>query len=158
MARAKASTTESSNIPVSVDTNTLAAALTAAINAAKPPEKKNIFNRKGQTPWDAREGEVKPKLKRKVSQHGIGLDEDFLTPEQVSLFNKLRPGTYLNGDVTVTRRKDKGINIHYPVKTVAQRMRMVSTHGVRNLTELLERIVSEQGKPKKPEIEDLEID
>ena len=81
-----------------------------------------------------------------------------MTPEQISLFNRLRPGTYLNGDVVVTRRKDKGINIHYPVRTVSQRMRMVSVHGVRNMTELLQRIVDEQGKPKKLEIEDLEID
>lgn len=139
----------------SVGTAALAAALVQAINLTKPVEKKTFATRKAKTPWTPADGSPKPKLKRAAHQHGMEIDEDKLSVEEILLFNKLRPGRFLNGLVTVTRRRDRGIDISYPVKTAAQRLKLVNLFGIRNLTELLAMCVNEAQNPPK-QIEDLD--
>lgn len=132
-----------------VGTSQLAEALVQAINAAKPAEKKNPFNRKVQTPWTPKDGSKKLKLKRKTYHHGLLLDEDILSNDEIDRLNKIRPGRYCDGYVTVYRRKDRGIDIDYSVKTAAQRLRLVNQFGIRNLVELCERFIMEAAQPKK---------
>jgi hypothetical protein len=136
------------DIPISMGASELAKALIDAIQITKPVEKKNPFNRKVNTPWTPKDGSAKLKFKRRMFQHGIMLDEDFLTNEQIALGNKLKPGSYLDGHVRVTKRRDKGIDVSYPMKTAAQRLRLVNQFGIRDFTELLARIVDEQNNPK----------
>ena len=138
---------------VSVGSSELAQALVAAINAAKPREKKTFATRKANTPWTPKDGSPKLKLKRAAFQHGMEVDPDKLNNAEIAGFNKLRPGRFLGGHVVVTRRRDKGIDIDYPVKTAAQRLKLVNQFGVRNLTELLTMCVEEAANPK-PQIED----
>lgn len=143
---------------VSVSASELATALTAAIEAAKPPTKKNIFTRKEHTPWTPKDGSVKPKLKRKIFQHSIPVQDKFLTSEQILLLNKIRPGDYFDGYVHVTRRRDKGIDITYPMRNAQQRMALAGKTGARNFTELIKNINDEAAKPRKSEfdLEDLD--
>lgn len=140
----------------SVGASELASALVAAINAAKPVEKKNAFNRKVLTPWTPKDGSPKLKSKRKIYQHGLLVDPDKLDNEEIDLYNQIRPGTFLDGYVKVIRRRDKGIDIDYPVKTASQRLRLVNQFGIRNLKELLARCIEEAANPPKI-IEDVDI-
>lgn len=136
-----------------VSTDALAEALVKAINLAKPKEKKTAANRVPNTPWTPKDGSPKLKLKRRVHQHGLLLDPDFLTNEQIALFNKLRPGLFLDGHVRVTRRKDRGVDISYPVKTAAQRLRLVNQFGIRSIDELLQRCITEAENPQKDPVD-----
>lgn len=138
---------------VTVSETTLADALVQAINAAKPPEKKNPFNRKKGTPWTPKDGSAKLKLKRKMYQHGLLIDDEKIDNEEIALMNKVRPGLYLDGHVKVIRRRDRGIDIDYAVKTASQRLRLVNQFGIRNLKELLAQCIEEAANPKKIEDE-----
>ncbi len=130
-------------------TNTeLADALVAAIQATKPVEKKTVFTRVKNTPWTPKDGSPRAKLKRKMYQHGLPITTR-VTNEEIELLNKLKPGRYCDGNVTVTKRKDKGLDIDYKIRTAAQRLKLVNLVGHRNFKELLERIVLEQANPKK---------
>lgn len=126
----------------------LAQALIYAIESTRP-QKKHSFNRKVETPWTPKDGTKKPKLKRSMYQHGLRLDEDFISPTEVTLMNELRPGVYLGGIVRVTRRKDRGIDISYPARTASQRLKLVNQFGVRNLTDLLTFCIEESKNPAK---------
>jgi hypothetical protein len=130
-----------------VGVNELAAALVQAINMAKPPEKKNAFTRKANTPWHPKDGSPKIKLRRKFYQHGLLIDPDMETNETIALMNKVRPGTYCDGWVVVKRRRDKGIDIDYSVKTAAHRLKLVNQFGIRSFNELLERCIKEAENP-----------
>lgn len=142
-----------SNPSISVGASELAQALTAAIEAAKPPEKKNIFTRKPLTPWTPKDGSPKLKLKRKIYQHGIPLQDKMLTNEQIALLNKIRPGEYFDGYVKVIRRRDKGIDITYPIKNAQQRMMLTSKTGARSFTELVRLINEQADKPRKSDFD-----
>lgn len=132
----------------------LAGALIQAMEAVKPPTKKTPFNRTKRTPWTPKDGSPKLKLKRKMYQHAIQLTEDTLKNEDIALMNKLRPGSYCEGNITITRRRDKGLDIDYPFKTASQKLKLVNRFGLGNLTQILERCVQEANQPKKKEVED----
>lgn len=135
-----------------VGTSELAQALIQAINQTKPPEKKNAFNRKANTPWMPKDGK-KLKLKRKTYHHSMLLDEDILSNDEIDALNKIRPGRYCDGTVVIYRRRDRGIDIDYPVKTASQRLRLINQFGIRNLKELCEYCINEALAPKKPEFD-----
>lgn len=139
-------------------TKDLVNALVEAIKITKPVEKKTAANRVPKSPWDPKDGSKKLKLRRKHYQHGLLMDPDFLTNEQIALLNKLKPGRFLNGWVKVARRKDGGIDIDYPIKTAAQRMKLASSYGVYSLDILLEKCINEAANPKAevPQNEDEE--
>lgn len=147
MARSKSVDTEQS--PASE----LAKALREVIEATRPAEKKNAFTRVKNTPWTPKDGSPKLKLKRKLYQHNIPVNEEKLTNEQIALANKLRPGVYFDGWVKVIRRRDKGINVEYPVRSAQQRLKLSSVYGVRSFTELLQRINDEAVRPRKSEFD-----
>lgn len=141
----------------SVGASELAQALVTAINAAKPVEKKTPFNRVVRTPWTPKDGSPKLKLKRKMYQHSLPINDTRVTNEVIKLLNEIRPGTYLDGYVKVTRRRDRGVDIDYNIKTASQKLRLVNQFGIRDFRELLERIVEEGQNPKKfeqPEVYD----
>lgn len=147
MARSKSVNVEQSQA------SELALALREVIEATRPVEKKNPFTRKVSTPWTPPEGTQRLKLKRKLYQHSIPVDEDMLTNEDIAQANKLRPGVYLDGFLKVIRRRDKGIDIDYPVRSVQQRLKLSSVHGIRSFTELLQRINEEASRPRKSEFD-----
>lgn len=153
---AKKKTEDSAPVSEGVSKNELADALVLAIQSASP-QKKNAFNRKVGTPWTPRDGTPKLKLKRKMYQHGLPQDEDILSNEEIRLFNELRPGIYLSNTVKVNRRKDRGLDISYPIKTASQRLKLINQFGIRNLTELLTLCIEESKRPVK-EREDFDND
>lgn len=139
---------------ITVGQSELAQALVAAIEAAKPPAKITAANRKRKgTPWTPPPGVARAKLKRKAYHHGMPIESKILN-EEIELLNQIRPGLYCDGHVRVVRRRDKGIDIDYPVRTAAQRLRLVNQFGIRNFKELLERIVDEGANPVKYKSED----
>lgn len=148
-----ATSTTSAKAEITVGQSELAQALVAAIEAAKPVAKKTSFNRKVDTPWTPKDGSKRLKLKRKMYQHGILINEDSVSNEEIDVLNKVRPGLYMDGNVAVTRRKDRGVNITYQCKTAAQRLRLVNQYGIRNLTELCGRIIAEAEAPKAPQFD-----
>jgi hypothetical protein len=124
-------------------------ALVAAIEQTKPVQKKTAANRKPLTPWTPKDGSPKFKLRRKVYQHGLLIDPDLMTNEEISLMNQIKPGRFLDGWVKIFRRRDKGLEITYPIRTASQRLKLVSTFGIRNFKELLERCIEESSNPAK---------
>lgn len=126
----------------------LADAFVNAIERTRPPEKKTVANYKSVTPWSPPDGVPQAKLKRKMFQHGIPL-ETKMTNEEINLLNLVRPGHYCEGFVRVTVRKDRGLDIDYPVRTASQRLRMVNQYGIRSFKELLARVIDEHDNPTK---------
>jgi len=126
----------------------LADAFVSAIERTRPPDKKTPFNRKRNTPWTPKNGAPELKLKRKVFHHGIPI-MGRVSNEEIELMNKIKPGGYCDGFVRVTVRKDRGLDIDYPVKTNSQRLRLINQFGIRSFTELLQRITDEQANPTK---------
>ena len=137
--------------------NTLVSALVQAIQATKPIEKKTVATFKSRNAFQPKNGEPRAKLKRKSYQHGILLNKDgkeVITNEEIELFNKLRPGTFCDGDITVVRRRDKGVDIDYKIRTASQRLKLINKHGLRNFKEIMARCIEESENPtlyKKPE-------
>lgn len=147
-------TQESDNaVPTTNAQTELVQALVQAIQSTKPVEKKTPFTRERHTPWTPTKGTPRLKLKRKMYHHSQALGSR-ISNEEIELLNKIRPGTYCDGFVHVIRRKDKGIDIDYKVKTSAQRLRLVNQFGIRNFKELLERIIEEAGNPAKYKTQD----
>lgn len=147
-------TEESTSTTVGLDV--LTTALTQAIQATKPKEKKTVATRTKRSPWDPKDGSPKKKLKRTMYHHGIPIRN--IDNDEIELLNKLRPGRYCNGYVVVTLRKDRGIDIDYPVKTASQRLRLPNEFGITSFRGLLQRLVDEAADPKKyrrPEDNDL---
>lgn len=125
----------------------LAEAFVQAIERTKPKERITVANRKSRTPWN--DPDVpKPKMKRKFFHHGLLL-ESRISGEEIDLLNRIRPGRYCEGYIVVTLRKDRGINIDYPVKTAAQRMKLVNQFGIRSFKELLRRLIDEKENPSR---------
>lgn len=113
--------------PVSSTTaQDLVNALVQAIQLTKPIEKKTYSTRKPASPWDPKDGSKKLKLTRKMYQHGIAIDPDFIDNATIQSLNQLKVGRYLGDWIKVYKRKDQGIDIDYPVKTAAQRMKLPS--------------------------------
>lgn len=134
----------------------LAQALVTAIESTRPPTKKNPFNRKKGDPWQPKPGQIKPKLKRAWHQHGGELDPKNLYVEEVELLNKVKPGNYVHGLVQIFKNKDRSYNITWPVKTAAQRLRVLNEAGG-TFALILQRCIDEYADPKKfrgPEDED----
>ena len=52
-------------------------------------------------------------------------------------------------EVKVVRRRDRGVDIDYPVKTASQRLKLVNQFGIRNFAELLQRCIDEGNNPTK---------
>ena len=133
--------------------NAIAAATTQAIQAAKPIEKKTILNYKGDTPWHKRD-EVHLKLKRRMFLHSQLIDPDFVSNAEILVLNKVRPGSYFDGFVHVERRRDKGLNIWWPLKTPDQKMRLATQYGVITLPQILQHCIDEAAAPKKDFVSD----
>lgn len=125
----------------------LADAFVEAIERTKPPIKHTVATLKPITPWTPRNGEPREKMKRRFFHHGL-IIEDKVSNEEIRLLNKLKPGSYCEGWVRVSLRKDRGIDIDYPVRTAVQRLKLVNKYGVRSFTELLKRIIDERENPK----------
>lgn len=136
-------------------TSEIVKALVEAIELTRPVVKKTAATRKKNTPWTPKDGSVKPKLRRKIHQHGINLNAERLSSDEVNLLNKLKPGTYCDGHIKVNRRKDRSIDIDYPVKTASQRLRLINDFGIVSFKGLLEKLVEEAANPKK---EDADLD
>ncbi len=136
----------------------IASALLEAIRQTQPMVKKTQFNKQSVTPWSPKAG-ARSRLKRKAYHHSLLIGDPKestcrLTNEEIDLFNQLKPGNYCNGYVKVTRRRDKGIDIDYPIRTASQRLRLVNDFGIRSFTELLQRCVWEAAQPKTAVSED----
>jgi hypothetical protein len=135
----------------------LADAFVSAIERTRPAEKKTVATRKKQTPWTPAPGEPQVKMKRVFYQHGIPLAGN-VNNKTITLLNQVRPGHYCDGNVRVTLRKDRGIDISYPIRTASQRLKLVNGYGIRSFDELLQRIIDEKANPSKyrsPEDADL---
>lgn len=129
-------------------------ALVEAINQTKAPVKQHAGTRKARNPWMPKDGSPKIALRRKFYQHGIPVDPDMESNETISLMNKVRPGVFLDGYVTVKRRRDRGIDIDYSIKTASLKLKLVNQFGIRSFNELLERVILEADNPEKYGIKD----
>ena len=138
---------------LSIGVTDLSNALANALAAIRPKEKATPASRKANTPWLPKNGEPRAKLKRKMYHHGLPIAARLFN-EEIELLNQIKPGLYCNGWVKVVRRKDKGIDVDYKVKTASQRLKLVNEFGIRNFKELLERIILEQENPTQYKIAD----
>lgn len=135
----------------------LADAFVNAIERTRPAEKQTVATRKRKTPWMPTDGSPRLKMKRVFYHHGIPIS-DRVSNEEIELLNRLKPGIFCDGFVRVTLRKDRGIDIDYPVKTASQRLKLLNVYGVRSFAELLQRVIDERTNPakyRKPEDADL---
>jgi len=132
----------------------LTRAFIEAFNATKPPEKKTPFTRKKGGPWEPKDGKPKPKLRRVMYQHGIELQEAQLSPEEIDLLNKIKAGSYCGGHIRVIKRRDKSLDIEYPVRTASQRLKLVNSFGITSFASLLQRLITEAANPQQFKDED----
>jgi hypothetical protein len=51
--------------------------------------------------------------------------------------------------VRVIKRRDGALDIDYPIKTAAQRLKLVNQFGITSFTGLLQRILDEKTNPAK---------
>lgn len=126
----------------------LANALIQAIEATRPPSKKTVSNRKRFASQPHLQG-PKLKLKRTIMQHGIEIDPVYETNEVIELLNKIKPGKYCQGHIHVIKRKDGAYDISYPVRTAAQRLKIVNQFHITDFKSLLNRLVDERNDPTK---------
>jgi hypothetical protein len=134
----------------------LAKALTVAIEATRPPQKKNPFNRKKGNPWLNKDGSPKPKLKRVWLQHGREMDPDKLYADEIEFLNQAKPGSYFGGRVNIYKRKDRSYDLTWPVRTASQRL-MVQNEAMPHmrpgdstmLVGILRRCIEEFNDPRK---------
>lgn len=139
----------------------LADALVQAIERTRPPQKKTIADRKENTPWTPKDGSPQLKLKRKMYHHGMMITGK-ISNEEIELLNKVRPGHYCDGVVRVTARRDRGVDIDYPIATAQQRLRLINAYKITSFADLLRRIVDENANPRKyrkaddPDVYDLD--
>lgn len=124
----------------------LAEAIIQGIEEARP-KRITITNRKRNTPWTPKDGSKKLTLKRKMYQHGLRIKENTCTNEEIDLMNKIKPNVYCNGFITVTRRRDRGINIDYKIKTASDKLKLVNQFGITSFASLLRRIIDEGENP-----------
>lgn len=115
-----------------------------AIEKNKPKEKVRIHQPRNA--WST-PGVPKAKLKRKLYHHGILLDPEMLTNAQIELANQLKPGRFCDGNIVVQRRRDKGVNIDYAVKTASQRLKL-NQYGITSFDVLMQRLIDEANNPK----------
>lgn len=149
-ARNQTTRTDLSGVPASnVNVKDLVDALVTAITLTKPIEKKTPFNRKRNNPYYPKDGSPRLKLKKRFMQHGIELDEEHLYNEDIEGLNKIKTGIYCSGHVRVIKRKDGAIDIDYPVRTSAQRLKLVNTFGITSFGALIKRINDERADPTK---------
>lgn len=135
--------------PTSIEVNTLASALITAIESTRPPQKKTVGNRKRNTPWTPTDGSAKIlKLRRPVYHHGLEMDPKRHTNEVCRLLDKIRPGIYCDGFIRIIQRQDKSLDIEYPHRTNAQRLKLLS-FGISSMESLLERVIDEKLNPTK---------
>ena len=128
----------------------LAQALVGAIEATRPPEKKTVFTRKKLNPWMPKDGSAKIlKFKRPMYHHGIPINPKTTLNENCILLDKVKPGVYCSGYVRVTKRKDGGLDIDYPIRTAAQRLKLGSQFGINSFNQLLQRLVDERADPRR---------
>lgn len=151
--RAREANTKASDAPAASSVVTdaqkaLADAFVDALERSKPPAKKLPGMRKKVTPWTPKDGEPKLKMKRVFYHHGVPLGEN-VGNEEIALLNQVKPGSYCDGFVRVTLRKDRGIDIDHPVRTASQRLKLVNGYGIRSFSELLQRCIDEKANPKK---------
>lgn len=136
--------------PVGISAADVVAALRDAILSIKGQERKTVATRVKRNPWMPTDGSPKiTSLKRRCFHHGIEIDPRYTHNDVCLLLDRIRPGKYCNGWVTVHKRQDGGINIDYPIRTAAQRLKLVNTYGIRSFKELLERIIDERSDPRK---------
>ena len=136
-------------------TTELAQALVEAINITKPAVKKTISTRTKNTPWTVKDG-VKPTLKKKIYQHGLLVDPNKMSSEEILLANKLKAGVFCDGVVKVIRRKDRGLSIEYPVRTASQRLRLINDFGFISFVAILTRLVDEAANPRKIDLDEVD--
>lgn len=138
-----------------VGVSDLAAALVHAINLTKPKAKKQPgVDYDPKNPWAPKLGEARSKLKRKAFIHGIAQGDQWAN-STIDLFNQIRPGTYVNGLVKITRRRDKGINLDWAFKSPEQRLRVLMAGGFTHIDQLLQACLTEaKTKALTPETDD----
>lgn len=146
--RQKGPALASGNIPMA-GVQDLAAALVMAIEQTRPPQKKNPFNRTKICKTCGKHPNTHVKLVRAWYQHGgIELDPKIFCNETIELLNKVKPGIYCKGIVRVTKRKDRSYDISWPVRTAAQRLRVMNEAG-NTFEAILQRCIDEHADPKK---------
>lgn len=134
----------------------LVESLRQAIELTRPTVKKTISTRTKSGPWAPKDGSPKLKLKRIMYQHGLKIEEDRVSNQEIELLNKVKPGVYCDGNVRVVRRKDRGVNIEYSVKTASNRLKLINDYGITSLTALCQKLIDESAQPKKIENEDVD--
>lgn len=107
---------------------------------------------KFRTPWNPDGNKRRVVLSRVCYLNGYRLREIMMSEREVELFNTIRPGKYNKNRWVVIEKpnsneEDKSeLHLYVPNKTEADRMR--NKEDARNLTEILDKIVSE-GKSVK---------
>jgi hypothetical protein len=127
----------------------LANALVQAIEATRPPTKKTPFNRVKRNPYYPKDGSPRSRFKRPMYHHGLELNPEHLYNEWIDNLNKLKPGIYCGGHIRVTKRRDGGLDIDYPIRTAAQRLKLVNQFGITDFGKLVARLVDERNDPAK---------
>lgn len=133
----------------SVAINDLAQALVLAINQTKPKDKIKPYQRKKICKRCGKDHRENTPLKRSWFQHGgIELNPLNYCEETIALLNQVKPGSYVGGLIQVRKRRDRAYDIAWPVRTNAQRLRVINEAGA-TFEAILKRCIEEANDPRR---------
>lgn len=94
------------------------------------------------TPWNPKGKRDRVSFTRPTFLHGIALNPLMHTEEEIQLFNKLKPGRYLDRKVEVQRGNDGSMNLKWEGKKIDQRIMFYSEYPTISL--LLSAIIKDR--------------
>lgn len=131
------STPDATTLTADQLTQSFATAVRSVIDAVKPP-KVSIADFKPVTAFNPT-GARRRRLKRTVYQNGARMNPALLTDKEIALLDKVKPGRYCEGLVTVHEVQRGGnteVHLAYANKTLEDRMALKNV--ARNLQDMLE--------------------
>lgn len=127
-----------------ITAETIAQAFVTAFREAQKPEQTDyeLLNKSVYNPT----GKPRPEYLKYESafQNGIKINPEFLTNEEISLFNRIKPGRYNDRKWEVVSRDEgeKTIELRYPNKSQEERFDLIQKAP--SLVAMLNLILSEQ--------------
>jgi hypothetical protein len=97
---------------------------------------------KPTSPWNPEGKRVRPKFTRNTYLHGILLNPLTHSEEEIHLFNKLKPGRYLDRKVEVQRNNEGEINLQWAGAKNDMRIEMYTQYP--SMTLMLRAIIAER--------------
>lgn len=120
----------------------IAKSLSSAEQRRESQRQLSITEIKPDSPWNPEGKRDRLKLSRATSLHGIALNPLTHSEEEIALFNKLKPGRYIERRVEVRMTQDGSIDLSWPGAKNDTRIEFYSRFPT--LVSLLQAVIAER--------------